>query len=431
MADMKKTALDTLLNVLKTSEADAWEVADEEEKGWEFYFIRHSLDQHRAKDVRTFNVKVYRKFDEFLGSASASIPSDATEEEMRRTIEGLCSDASYVRNPFYTLNKPCEAEAEEQQAEEIDLEAISGDFIRTLASVPETATEDLNSYEIFVNKITRRFLNSEGIDVTTVHPSSMVEAVVNARKDGHEIELYRMLKAGTCDREQLTRELKETLTYGRDRLITVPTPALDKPDVVFATDPSLELYRFFASKLYTSMVYRGMSDWKIGDMVAPENLTMRSVRSLPNSSRNVAYDEEGAPIRDLTLIDHGKAVSYMGGRQFSQYLGMESSFIPSNIEVIGGTETEAELRTGDFLEVVEFSDFQVDSITGDIAGEIRLAYLHQGGKVTPVCGGSVSGSFPELLKTMRFSKESRQYNTMLIPSVTRLQGVTVTGVDNA
>lgn len=429
MADMKNTALDTLLNVLKTSGADAWEVADEEEKGWEFYFIRHSLDQHRAKDVRTFNVKVYKKFDDCLGSASASIPSDATEEEMRRTAEGLCSDASYVRNPFYTLNKPCPAETK-GQAENIDLEAISGDFIRTLASVPETATEDLNSYEIFVNKITRRFLNSEGIDVTTVHPSSMVEAVVNARKDGHEIELYRMLKAGTCDREQLTRELKETLTYGRDRLITVPTPALDKPDVVFATDPSLELYRFFASKLYTSMVYRGMSDWKIGDMVAPENLTMRSVRSLPNSSRNVAYDEEGAPIRDLTLIDHGKAVSYMGGRQFSQYLGMESSFIPSNIEVIGGTESEAELRTGDFLEVVEFSDFQVDSITGDIAGEIRLAYLHQGGKVTPVCGGSVSGSFPELLKTMRFSKESRQYNTMLIPSVTRLKGVTVTGIEN-
>ena len=431
MADMKNTALDTLLNVLKTSEADAWEVADEEEKGWEFYFIRHSLDQHRAKDVRTFNVKVYKKFDDCLGSASASIPSDATEEEMRRTVEGLCSDASYVRNPFYTLNKPCEVETADQEAENIDLEAISGDFIRTLASVPETVTEDLNSYEIFVNKITRHFLNSEGIDVTTVHPSSMVEAVINARKDGHEIELYRMLKAGTCDREQLTRELKETLTYGRDRLITVPTPALDKPDVVFATDPSLELYRFFASKLYTSMVYRGMSDWKIGDMVAPENLTMRSVRSLPNSSRNVAYDEDGAPIRDLTLIDHGKAVSYMGGRQFSQYLGMESSFIPSNIEVIGGTETEAELRTGDFLEVVEFSDFQVDSITGDIAGEIRLAYLHQGGKVTPVCGGSVSGSFPELAKTMRFSKESRQYNNVLIPAVTRLSGATVTGAENA
>ena len=77
--------------------------------------------------------------------------------------------------------------------------------------------------------------------------------------------------------------------------------------------------------------------------------------------------------------------------------------------------------------VVEFSDFQVDEITGDIAGEILLAYLHQDGRVIPVSGGSVSGSMPELVKSMRFSKESRQYNCHLIPSVTRLHNVTVTG----
>ena len=389
MAEKKNAALDTLLNVLKTSGADAWEVTDQEEKGWEFYFIRHSLDQHRAKDVRSFNVKVFKKFEDCLGSAEAAVPVDASEAEMRRTVEGLCSDASYVRNPAYTLNKPCAAEAEEQ-AEEIDLEAISGDFIRTLASVPETETEDLNSYEIFASKITRRFLNSEGIDVTVTYPSSMVEAVTNARKDGHEIELYRMFKAGTCDREQLTRDLTEMLTCGRDRLVTVPTPALQKADVVFSTDPALQLYEYFMDRTNTSMVFRGMSDWKVGDAVAPENMTVKAVRTLPNSSRNAAYDPEGAPIRDLALVENG---------------------------------------SGDFLEVVEFSDFNVDSITGDIAGEIRLGYLHQGGKVIPVSGGSVSGSVPELISGFRFSAESRQYNNFLIPAVTRIQGVTVTGAE--
>lgn len=430
MAEKKNAALDTLLNVLKTSGADAWEVTDQEEKGWEFYFIRHSLDQHRAKDVRSFNVKVFKKFEDCLGSAEAAVPVDASEAEMRRTVEGLCSDASYVRNPAYTLNKPCAAEAEEQ-AEEIDLEAISGDFIRTLASVPETETEDLNSYEIFASKITRRFLNSEGIDVTVTYPSSMVEAVTNARKDGHEIELYRMFKAGTCDREQLTWDLTEMLTCGRDRLVTVPTPALHKADVVFSTDPALQLYEYFMDRTNTSMVFCGMSDWKVGDAVAPENMTVKAVRTLPNSSRNAAYDPEGAPIRDLALVENGKVVSYWGGRQFSQYLGMDSSFSASNFTVSGGTESAEALRSGDFLEVVEFSDFNVDSITGDIAGEIRLGYLHQNGKVTPVCGGSVSGSFPELAKTMRFSKESRQYNNVLIPAVTRLSGATVTGAENA
>ena len=421
--------LEQLLGILKTSGADAWEVADINEWGWEFYFIRHRLDQHRTKAVDSFSVKVYKKLEDgkFLGSASAQIAPDASEEEMRRTVEGLCRDASYVRNPFYTLNKPAEAETSETAP--LDMKAVCGDFLRTMRSLPETETEDLNSYEIFVSEIRRRFLNSEGVDVTSVYPSSMVEAVVNARKDGHEIELYRLLKSGTCDREQLTKELTEALAYGRDRLLTKPTPGLGKADVVFSTDPARELYSWFVSRLDTTMVYRGMSDWKIGDDVGPENLNIRAVRTLPNSSWNTPYDEEGAPIRDLTLIDGGKTAAYWGRRQFSQYMKLDSSFDVYNFAVTGGTESEEELRTGDYLEVVEFSDFQVDDITGDIAGEIRLAYLHQGGKVTPVSGGSVSGSMPELVKTMRFSKESRQYNCHLIPSVTRLQGVTITGAD--
>ncbi len=428
MAEIKNTALDTLLEVLKSSGADAWEVTDREEAGWEFYFIRHRLDQHRAKNVRSFSVKVYRKFGEFLGSAAAEIACDASADEMRRTVEGLRSDASYVRNPFYTLNKPCKADGGAAQ-EAPDLEAISGDFLRAMASAPETDTEDLNSYEIFVSRIRTRFLNSEGIDVTAVYPSSMVEVVVNARKDGHEIELYRLLNSGTCDRNQLVKELAETLAYGRDRLATSPTPALEKFDVVFSTDPAKELYWYFIDRLNTSSVYRGISDWKPGDTVAPASLTLKAVKYLPNSSKNAAYDPEGAPIRDLTLIENGKAAVYWGGRQFSQYLKVEDSFQASNFAVSGGTESEAELRTGDYLEVVEFSDFQCDFFTGDIAGEIRLGYLHRGGKVTPVCGGSVSGNMPELMGGFRFSKEQRQYDNLLIPSVTRIQNVTVTGVE--
>lgn len=427
---MAEKNLERLLSVLKFSGADAWEVADVNEKGWEFYFIRHQLDQHRAKSVDSFSVKVYKNLEggTLLGSASAPISPDASEEEMRRTVEGLCRDASYVKNPSYTLNKPV-PDAPAAVPAPMDMKAVCGDFLRAMRSVPETETEDLNSYEIFVSEIRRRFLNSEGVDVTSVYPSSMVEAVVNARKDGHEIELYRMLKSGTCDPDQLTKELTEALTYGRDKLTASPTPALEKADVVFSTDPAREIYCYFVSKLNTAMVYRGMSDWKTGDTVAPENLTIRAVKTLPNSSWNMPYDEEGAPIRDLALIEQGKAVSYWGARQFSQYMKLENSFDVYNFAVSGGTESAANLRAGDFLEVVEFSDFQVDEITGDIAGEIRLAYLHRDGKVTPVSGGSVSGSMAELAKTMRFSKESRQYNCHLIPAVTRLQGVTVTGAE--
>ena len=45
----------------------------------------------------------------------------------------------------------------------------------------------------------------------------------------------------------------------------------------------------------------------------------------------------------------------------------------------------------------------------------------------PVSGGSISGNVRELLDGFRFSKETRQYDCLLIPAVTRLRGVTVTG----
>ena len=423
-------ALNRLLNILKASGADAWEVTDLREKGWEFYLIRHALDQNRFKDLESFQVKVYRRFDDCLGSAGAPVPADADEAEMKRIVAGLYQDAAYVRNPFYTLNRPeAETGPEEDAEASVDLKAISGSFLKTLAGLPETDTEDLNSCELFVSEMRKRFINSEGIDVTATFPSSMVEAVVNARKDGHEIELYRMYTCGTCDGEQLTRDLAETMRYGRDRLTAGPTPALEKADLILTTDAACAVYEYFIDHLSAGMVYQGVSDWKTGDTVAPPEMTLRTAAFLPNSSQNGAFDQEGARIRDVTLIENGKAVRYWGSRQFSQYLGLKDSFLANNFTVSGGSASAEELRQGDWLEVVEFSDFQVDDVTGDIAGEIRLAYLHRDGKTVCVSGGSVSGSMSELVKKMRFSSELRQYDTLLIPALTRLDGVTVTGVN--
>ena len=427
--------LQMILDTLARSGADAWEVTELAERGWEFYFIRHRLDQHRIKELKTWTVRVYCSLEEgtLLGSAGTELSPGMSAEEIRRVIDGLCQDAQYVRNPAYTLNPPREAEPGTGVAAEPDAAEISRAFLEAMKALPETETEDLNSYEIFVSEKRRRFLNSEGIDVTSVYPESMLEAVVNARKDGQEIELYRLYESGGCDREQVIRDLSETLRYGRDKLRTVATPAIGKTDVVFSTDAAREIYYWFIDRMSASMVYRGMSDWKIGEPVAEgmegDRMTVRAVRELPNSSGNATYDREGAPIRDLTLTEAGVARHYFGNRQFSQYLGMEDSFIAENFTVEGGTATEEELRSGCFLEVVEFSDFQVDPLNGDIAGEIRLAYWHDGEQVIPVSGGSVSGTMRELVQSMRASGTCRQYNNMRIPAVTRLKGVTVTGAE--
>ena len=40
--------LDTIVSLMKESGVYAWEISDVKTTGWEFYFIRHALDQNRA-----------------------------------------------------------------------------------------------------------------------------------------------------------------------------------------------------------------------------------------------------------------------------------------------------------------------------------------------------------------------------------------------
>lgn len=422
-----------VIDLLKSSGADAWTVADECRTGWEFYFIRHRLDQNRARDTEHIHLTVYKRFGEgeqqFLGSASAELAPTATREEAEKLIRTLLGEAELVRNPVYSLNPP--RKGEDKSAQPIDLKAIAGDFIRAMRSVEETEGEDINSYELFTDAVSRRFVSSTGIDVTDVYPASMAEVVVNARREAHEIELYRMYRSGSCDAAGLKANVEETLRFGRDKLVAEKTPALDKCDVVFTTDDALEIYNYFIDRVSAGMIFQHISDCEIGKRVCEDkggdSLTVMALCELENSSHNGAYDAEGAPVRDLCLIRDSVTENLYGSRMFSQYLGIEDSFIPGNFAVEGGKAAADELRGGKYLEIVEFSDFQVSPMNGDIAGEIRLGYLHDGDKVTVVEGGSVSGTMRELGGTMRFSKELKQYNNYRIPALTRLYGVSITG----
>ena len=425
--------LDRIVALLKESGVHAWELSAVKERGWEFYFIRHELDQHRAKDLEYIQIRVYQLIEDgkFMGSASADLSPTATEAEAKKLIEDLAYRATLVKNKPYTLNPPRPGQPMEAP---VDVAAIAEDFIRTMDALPETDTEDVNSYEIFVSDKVRRFLNSEGVDVTERYPDSMIEVVVNARKDGHEIELYRNFTSGSCDSEALKRDLSKAMAYGRDRLRTRPTPNLEKADVLFSGADARSIYEYFTYRCAADMIVRRMSDWTVGKPVAEEllgdKLSVFARRELPNSSGNRGFDPEGAPIRDCCIIRDGVVAENLGGRMFSCYMGLENSFRPENIEVTGGTASEEELRKGPYLEAVEFSDFQVDEMTGDIFGEIRLGYWHDGETVTPVSGGSVSGSMFDFVKDMRMSREQAQYDTMRIPALTLLKNVTVTGAES-
>ena len=427
--------MDRYIKLLKKHGADDWEILSVKKTGWEFYFIGHRLDQHRAKDVEYITLKAYKrsKDGQWMGCAEAKLSPDETGEMLDKIVENLVYRASLVKNKPYRLNTPVDA-----QTEDAPLKTNAGEaqaFIRTMDSIPETPTEFLNSYEIFTGQVSTRLLTSEGIDVSQTGTRSMLDVVVNAREGTHEIELYRLFEMGSCDPEKLTVDISELLTFGRDRLKAVPTPDHLHVPVIFSTDAALMIYRFFLSQINAAYVVRGMSGFALGESFAKEitgdRLTLEALRMLPGSPKNGAYDPEGALIRDTVLIRDSVPCAFVGERMFSQYLGLEDSFIVSNWKVSGGTKSEEEIRSGQYLEVVEFSDFQVDPVTGDVFGEIRLAYYNDGNDHTiPVTGGSISGNIKENLTDMHMSVRSRQFSHALIPALTKLSHLTIAGAED-
>jgi len=433
-----KDQLQTILSLVKAQAPHAFELRSLKTEAWEFYFIRHRLDQNRALNTEHLHLTVYETTDEqkTIGSASMEIPLTASEAEISDMIRELSYRATLVKNAYYSLTPPAPQSAAQREAAEISLPDIAKDFIETMNALPETDTEDINSYEIFVRRRTSRLITSTGIDQTEVYPSSMIEVIVNARRDGHEIELYRSYTGGTCDKKALKEDLTSTLQRGKDRLLTEPTPSLGKVDVVFSTEDILPLYEYFLDRLDPAMVYRHLSDWEVGKPIAEEitgdKVSAETVLTLPNSSRNLAYDREGAPIRPVCLLNASVPAMLTGARMFSCYMGLTDTFIPGNVVFSGGTRSEEEIRSGAYLEAVAFSDFQVDSMTGDIFGEIRLGYLHDGnGNVKIVSGGSLSGSMNDFVKTLALSKTQVQYDDRVIPALTRLKDVTLAGAAEA
>ena len=426
--------IDMIKELLEKSGAFAWRITDTVTKGWEFYFIRHSLDQNRSKDIENIQITVYVLSDDkkSVGTASADMGPDETKEYVELTIKDLMYQATLVQDAYYELKAPGKYDV--PALEDADINKISSDFIDTMKNLEEDDEAFLNSYEIFVSSITRRIVTSTGIDVTEKYPVSLLETVVNARNREQEIEFYNLYDSGLCLKDDIKRNVASTMKHGRNRLSAGKTPSLEKYDVVFSSDDAVRIYEFFKDALdiaYICMKYSPLEKNKpVIEGIKGDKVTLKAVKNLPGSSQNREVDSEGSPIRDEILMEDGIPKAFHGSTRFSYYMNEKDTFMLSNYEVSGGTHESEELLKGPVLECVYFSDFQVDTLTGDIFGEIRLAYLHEAdGSIKPVTGGSVSGNLRMLMADMKMSKDRTRYDNALIPTLTRLSGVTVTGAE--
>lgn len=429
----KEHFMEKILSALKNSGAELYQITEKKEESAELFFIRRSLDMQRRKEVHQASVTVYREFYEgekhLCGSAAVQVQDSFTEEQMAQMFRDALYAAGFVKNPYYELYHGCGEPSAEvlEKAKRLSDKSLSdaaGCFADALFAEDTQSDVFLNSAEIFAVKTTCRIMNSNGVDVSYCKGRVWGEFVAQCTA-GQDVETYEDFSYEDMDTEALRKKVRDTLEMTRARAQAVTAPPAGEYRVILSGSYVKEILSYYVQRSGMHMVYPKYSTYQPGCDVQGEsadkdriNLTLKAT---------VPYSSEGIPMRDRELVRDGKLQILHGGSRFAYYLKQEPTGDYHSFYAPAGHVPMDEMRNEPYLEVVNFSDFQMDSFSGHFGGEIRLAFLYDGQKRIPVTGGSINGSILEAQKSLVFSKETQVDKDFEGPAAVCLARVNVAG----
>jgi len=178
--------------------------------------------------------------------------------------------------------------------------------------------------------------------------------------------------------------------------------------------------------------YSQLSHWETGKSifrseVTGDPLTLWANRQLPFGIQSDCFDAEGLPAQRVLLIDDNVLANFAASQRYAAYLAVPATGSFGNLEIPAGQTAEADLLTGPYVEVVAFSWFNPNFITGEFATEIRLGYLVDGAQRIPFRGGLLVGNVLDALANVRWSRETGFYGYYQGPRTARFGQLMVAG----
>jgi PmbA protein len=178
--------------------------------------------------------------------------------------------------------------------------------------------------------------------------------------------------------------------------------------------------------------YAGISPWEIGksvfrSAVKGDPLTVWANRCMPFGIYSSRFDEEGLPAQRVELIRNNELVAFAASQRYADYLNLRATGAFGGLELHPGSAAAAALLSEPYVEIIQFSWFNPDLITGDFATEIRLGYLVENGVRKPFRGGQLIGNYLDALADVRWSVETDMFGSYLGPHTARINNLKISG----
>lgn len=424
--------------LLNFHEINGWKIVENGIESNELFFVRKGLDMDRMKKVHHYIVTVYKNFEEdgkqYTGSSTTQLHPTMNEVEIKTAISDAAFAAGFVKNEYYPLTKPLPSKIEYAQSKfsEKPMAAFMPILTEAVYVVDNHTNGWINSTEVFLNKVNTRIVNSEGVDVVFEKYDGEIEFITDWKEEGEEIELYRDIKFSEPDTAAITEEVSHMLDSSREKAIATLTPALEKSTILLTGEPVIEFFSYYYNQASAQMVYNNLSTAKLneniqGTEVVGDKLTIKLDPTMKNSTQAIPYDNDGFPLMPVTLFENGVLLNFVSDVRHAHYLKVSPTGANGNIVVSAGSKAYEELKGTKNLELTAFSSFEVDTLTGNFSGEIRLGWYFNGETSIPVTGGSISGNIKEVHNEMYLSKELQKENNFIGPQTIQLFNVSVSG----
>ena len=433
MIDKIKSILSTIENI------DEYKIIENKIDSGELFFIRKNLDMNRAKTVHSFSVTIYKDFEEngvtYRGSSTTTIHPTMSDEEVLISLKDAAFAAGFIKNEYYPLAEPSES-LQFKTESNLSKAPIESWLPKITEAIYKEDIQDngcINSTEIFLSKTYNRIVNSKGIDVSYEGFKGEVEFITDWKESDESIELYKHFSFSEFHPEDIETIVSSQLKISRERAIAKTTPMINKINVLLTGTPVQEIFNFYYMQASAQNIYNNISDAKLNENIQGEQIEGDLVSitldpALENSTNSSPYDSDGFPLRTVKIFEDGVLKRYWGDVRHCHYLNITPTGIIRNIIVEGGKNSAEAFRKEPYLELVAFSDFQMDDLTGDFGGEIRLGWYFDGKNTIPVTGGSISGNIKEIQRNIYFSKEIQKNNNFWGPKTIKLPQVSVSGI---
>lgn len=425
------------------SEIKAWIIRQEKVKASQQYDLKDRTESFREVTSELFTIDVLCDSEGPDGKPSTGLGSVSILPggEIENALDKAVLTAQLVHNEPYDFADPAPM-PEVELVDPVYQKDPKGELKAILSSLKETSKAyphvRLTAAECFGQERETRLLSSKGIDASQTATDLYLQWVYIGGEGQDEVETFAEIQRRRIEDLNLEEEASLRAQYTSDLLDAGKPQSYTGPVVVQGDTLAVMIAgEMLAGSLLgtlsaAALKYSGETPWEVGktifrEEVTGDDLNIWANRQLPFGVPSSIFDNEGIPAQRVPLVKDNKLASFIADQRFAHYLNMKPSGNFGSVEMPPGKTPLADLQTGSYVEIAEFSWFNPDTLTGNFACEIRLGYVVEEGKKKPFKGGMLVGNLLDALANVRWSKETGFYGNYLGPQGARFNSLQIAG----